>query len=1017
MMKFSRLLIISFALLLASTVAFAQGTTGTLSGTATSGGSGLPGVTVTVSSPALQGTRTTVTGETGGYVFPALPPGDYTIRFELSGMQTTTKRAKVSLAQTTPVDAELQVTAVTEAITVTATAPAVLETTQVSANFTAQQIDNLPVQRNVRDTVLLSPGVTATGPANQIMISGAPSYDNVFLVNGVVVNENLRGQPHNLFIEDAIQETTIMTGGAISAEYGRFTGGVVSTITKSGGNTFSGSLRDTLTNPSWTDKTPIPTQADPPDKLTNLYEATLGGYMMKDRLWFFGAGRRSRKVPTGTNITTVRSTTAAKAGDPIFNYENYNDEDRYEVKLTGRITDRHTLVGSYLDVSLTETNNAFTPIGDLESIVPTRSLPNQLKAVNYNGILTNNFLVEAQWSEKTFAFEQSGGRDTSFTGGTWVGDNATGIRYNAPVFCGVCTAEGRNNESWIVKGNYYLTTRGLGSHDFRAGVEDFAEQRIVNNYQSASQYQITTGQVRVVNGVPFPRFDSSTNFIYRPIFNLSNGSDLATQSAFINDKWDLNRHWSFNVGVRYDRNNGKDSSGNTVSDDSAISPRVGGIFDIHGDGRFRVNASYARYVSKIADGNVGGSVQAAGNPAYFRYSYTGPSINGTSVPDNQLVPMRTALDMLWNWFQGIGGFEGATPNATAVPGFSARFEGSIKSPYVDEFNIGFGSRIGNSAFARIDYITRDWGNFYGAHLDTTTGQVTDPYGNAGDQSITINDDSFTREYQGIQTQAQWTRARWTVGGNYTWSTLKGNDESEQQGTATVRNQGLDLWYPEFLNYERRLPAGYLNGDQRHRASAWVSYDLPTLLGNFNFSLLQRYASGQAYSAIAIIDAGLPSAATGRQYPNMPANPGYRLSQIGNSHNYYISERGEYRTDPFDSTDLALNYARPMGRISLILQADLLNAFGRENAIDLSSSRIDTTVRTRRQGATTTDGLAQLTAFNPRTNPSDLRQYIPGVSDPAAGPYHYQLSPTFGEAVSVDAYQTPRTYRFSAGLRF
>ena len=88
------------------------------------------------------------------------------------------------------------------------------------------------------------------------MISGAPSYENTFYVDGSVINETLRGQPQNLFIEDALQETTIQTG-AISAEYGRFTGGVVTAISKSGGNDFTGSLRDSLTNPKWTSQTPL----------------------------------------------------------------------------------------------------------------------------------------------------------------------------------------------------------------------------------------------------------------------------------------------------------------------------------------------------------------------------------------------------------------------------------------------------------------------------------------------------------------------------------------------------------------------------------------------------------------------------------------------------------------------------------------------------------------------------------------------------------------------------------------
>jgi hypothetical protein len=251
--------------LASATLAQTAGTTAVLSGIATTDGKPLPGVTVTVSSPSLQGTRTSVTGDGGGYTFPALPPGNYTVQFTLEGMQTVTKKVELSLAQPAHVDAEMRMGGVTEAITVTASAPAIMETSQIGANFKADTINQLPVARTIRDTVLLAPGVNPNGVNRQITISGGPSYDNVFLVNGVVVNENLRGQPQSVFIEDAIQETAVMTAG-ISAEYGRFTGGVVSTLTKSGGNDFSGSFRDTLTNPSWTATPDFEGAPDPVDK-------------------------------------------------------------------------------------------------------------------------------------------------------------------------------------------------------------------------------------------------------------------------------------------------------------------------------------------------------------------------------------------------------------------------------------------------------------------------------------------------------------------------------------------------------------------------------------------------------------------------------------------------------------------------------------------------------------------------------------------------------------------------------
>ena len=93
-----------------------------------------------------------------------------------------------------------------------------------------------------------------------ITISGAMSFESLYLVNGVVVTENIRRQPMPLYIEDALEETRVMTG-SIGAQYGRFTGGVVNAITKSGGNQFEGSVRASLTNDDWVSRTPLSAEA------------------------------------------------------------------------------------------------------------------------------------------------------------------------------------------------------------------------------------------------------------------------------------------------------------------------------------------------------------------------------------------------------------------------------------------------------------------------------------------------------------------------------------------------------------------------------------------------------------------------------------------------------------------------------------------------------------------------------------------------------------------------------------
>ena len=212
------------ALLLVSLAASAQ-TTSNLTGTVSLGGTPLPGATVTISSPSLQGQRTTISDVNGNYNFGALPPGDYTVKFEMESMQSVPRPVKVGLGQTGRANASMQLTSVAEAITVTAASPATLETTEVQTNISAKTVNELPVPRNVLATANLAPGVnTNTTVGGQVIISGAPAHENSYIVDGAVVNENLRGQFSNLFIEDALQETTVLTGG-ISAEYGRFTGG------------------------------------------------------------------------------------------------------------------------------------------------------------------------------------------------------------------------------------------------------------------------------------------------------------------------------------------------------------------------------------------------------------------------------------------------------------------------------------------------------------------------------------------------------------------------------------------------------------------------------------------------------------------------------------------------------------------------------------------------------------------------------------------------------------------------
>ena len=243
---------LAFALTVTAS-AFAQGRqTGTVSGTAVDAqGLSLPGVTITVSSPSMQGMRTAVSDINGNYSLPQLPPGVYAVVFTLSGFGDVEEIATVPLGGEVGVNAVMAPGGVTETVQVVGVVPAEIQTTETASNMVVDEVNALPMGRSPFAIAAIQPGLNTNTPnAGQLAINGAFAYDNVYLVDGVDTNDNLFGTSNGLYVADAIEETQVLTSG-ISAEYGRFSGGVVNVITKSGGNTFSGSWRTNLDNPTW----------------------------------------------------------------------------------------------------------------------------------------------------------------------------------------------------------------------------------------------------------------------------------------------------------------------------------------------------------------------------------------------------------------------------------------------------------------------------------------------------------------------------------------------------------------------------------------------------------------------------------------------------------------------------------------------------------------------------------------------------------------------------------------------
>jgi outer membrane receptor for ferrienterochelin and colicin len=983
--------LLALAVSLLALPAFPQGNpTGTISGQVVDSQSlALPGVTVTVESPNLQGKRSTTTSANGDYIFALLPPGEYTVSFELTGFQSVKRKAQVTPATAVPVSATLNVATVTEEITVTSTSSEPFQQTAPAAtSFKAELIDRLPLDRSLNATVLLTPGVQGTGPQGGITISGSTSFENLFLINGVVINENIRGQSLPLFIEDAIQETTTTTA-SISAEFGRFSGGVVNAVTKSGGNEFSGSFRTTFDNDNWRALTPFPNDTKK-DKVVPTYELTLGGPILRDRLWFFGASRvKNNETAQQTRITNLP-------------FDQSDNEKRYEGKLTYSLSANHNLRLSYINVQRAQGNNFFDNVMDFRSLYD-RETPQDLISANYTGTLASNFFVEAQFSQRRFTFKGSGSRFTDLIQGTLLLDQQrNNTRYWAPTFCGVCDDEKRDNKNYLVKANYFLSTSSAGSHNLVFGVDSYDDQRFSNNHQSGSDYRVYSTTAIVDGANLYPVFDGNTFIRWTPIFKGTEGTNFRTNSVFVNDTWRLNSHFTFNAGLRFDKNDGADSAGTKVVKDSNLSPRLAVTFDPNGSGQWTLNASYGKYVAAIANGIADGA-SSGGQPASVDFTYAGPLVNsGAGAP--RVAPDQ-ALRTLFDWFNANGGTNRPTRGAPSLPGVNTQIGASLKSPNVVEYSVGATRRLGNRGLVRVDGIYRKFQDFYSQRADLSTGKVNDsilsqfglvPTGRLFDLRVTENTNKLERNYKGINTQINYRiNERLDVGGNYTLSHAKGNFDGETGPNGPVSGN-LDF-YPEYKQQSWTAPVGDLAVDSRHKLRAWFNWNAPTpaWFGAATIGILQRFNSGAPYGANGSVDT--------RPFVT---NPGYATPPANVT--YFFTNRDAFRTADAWRTDIALNYSRRLNGIGkhteLFAKVEVWNVLNSDKLANFTDNDcstggcINTSVLTR-----VTNG-SQFSAFNPFTQ------------QPAQGT-NWALGPDFGTALSRYAYQTPRTFRFAVGFRF
>ena len=741
-MRLNRLTVFCLCVTLLSIAAptFAQEFRGRINGTVTDNtGAVLPGVTVTASSPALIQPQVQVTGGDGGFRFLALPPGVYSIDFELTGFNSVKRQdVRVIINQTLTVDMQMQVATLQETVTVTGASPIVdTSTTSMGTNFTKELLTEIPNARDVWAAMSQAPGIQMTafdvGGSNTGNQSGYRSYgfdtQNQTRVEGIDTTE---GTNANAGYFDFGSFEEFQVGGA-GADAGAFAGGAVLSISvKSGGDRFTGTwYSDFITEGQVADNVP--------DYLQTLNTPNDDGMFSRVGLCF----QRSGETICKGNATQKQMDLNGDFGGPIVKqkawfFTSWRLNDKYEyIAGLGETTQRSKLGNKYTFKGTFQVGKNNQIIGFLnkrEKLQDKRgiSLTTPLSAAYYQS--SRNYPWKVEWTSvlgsRAFLDVLYGNwynffplrpvRDYGLYDGAWTPprqDTSSGIW--SPI--------GGNNgyqDQKRYKPQFYTTLSYFkdgwkGSHDLRTGFDWKRDRRSLFNDQPFDiWYRDSTvgGVANTLTQVDI--YNSSVTGI----------NDVVYTAGWINDTWKLNSRLTLNLGVRIENYkdqfpdqslvpNGqpalagwtdprwvqfiapRDVTATTVANTTTLAPKVGFALDLGGDNRTVLKGFIGQSRWNSADTLADGE-----NPvglAALRYAFvscaagqtTGCDLNG-----DRLVSSPAELGA-WQSNQGGGG--------------GVRVDRDIIRPTSNEISMNLEREITTGLSGRASWVYKNMRNVWG----------------------------------------------------------------------------------------------------------------------------------------------------------------------------------------------------------------------------------------------------------------------------------------------------------------
>jgi Carboxypeptidase regulatory-like domain/TonB dependent receptor len=854
-------------------------------------GAVLPGVTVTVSGPALQGTQVQVTDAQGNYRFMSLPPGRYALKAELSSFKPAEQsNVDVGLDRTATIDLKMQLASLTETVQVQAESPAVdISSTTTGVNVTPELFNKLPVRRDFYGLTTMAPGVTQdnVGP----MMYGSSSAENQYIIDGLNTTGVELGDKGKTLNNDFIQEVEVKTGG-LPAEYGRMTGGVVNVLTKSGGNQVRGSaFAFGEGGPLQSDNS---TASERPQTTTQIQDVAhqadagveLGGFIVKDRLWYFGAYNRVNERDETTVIRDIESPGAPGIGSVIPLTIN---RDLYAVKLTARAGASNTFNFNVNGDPTKRDGNVFIISGPPSTFSGQEKTGGTDLVGRYNGVFGSSFLLEgvaARHKEKDNFFGP--GRDIVQTIDATVDPNATAGGFGF--------FQDQEFTRDVVKAD---VTKYWGAHDIKAGADWEHVSAINNNFNGGAGqrlYKLSTepdGQGIVFYRHRFYVNDRAPGFVrddpttWQIALPLTSKPDTHNISFYARDNWKVREGLTISAGLRWEGQDVRNRDGESAFKlNNNWAPRVGFIWDVAGNNRSKLYANYGRFFESVPmDINIrafGGEVQC------FCYNLDPNPAN--LIPDPN-APRQSAL---------LGGAEPVDPN--------------LKGQYIDEWLAGFEYQLQGGIVVGTKYVHRNLGRVIEDFLIPSEGNyfIANPGSGIGsemafyDQVHTAPAPKPKRVENAFEVT---TSKRFSNNFQFISSLVFSKLDGNYDGTFQASTGQLDPNINSAFDYADFLvnADGKLSNDRNVMFKLFGSYEVPGgPVRGLNLGLTTHWYSG------------LP-------------NNAYGYSFAYNNWEYYLVERGSLGRGPTDwEADLQISYPIRLGadrRLNLI--ANIFNLFDRQ----------------------------------------------------------------------------------------